>query len=794
MYVGKSPTHASTVPLVLNPDTGTITPRFHIVFDDWFQTVSTDVDALPDFNAPAWKQLFGESEFQYEFESGDLEQLRDLTDNIDTSIEALHDAAARERVQSAMDLIRAPPSSSATSHQQVPKSHVPPVPVSQPLRTSHPSTSSPSHPVLPSSSSVRPSSTVVRPEGERATLVRPPNVSKTPLVVPKKPPSPKAIVPTSVSMRPTSPKVVTVPTLRRSYRLKATSPSQSQESSSLTLRRSRRLQSLPPATTFLSIFAAFGINTMSILAASKGTDSFTFDEAMRSEYKEEFIAAANKEIRELEQHNTWKEVPIDSVTESIIPNTWVFTIKRRPDGSIKKFKARLCLRGDLQKGQFESYAPVTTFSSLRILLITALMFKWKTCCIDFVNAFVQAKLDVDVWMHLPRGFYSNNKGKTCLKLLRSLYGAVFSPRLWYQLLERVLLEIGFIKSKHDPCLFLKENIYLVIHVDDCGIAYEDEDALNWLIKELEKKNLLLTKEGSFNEYLGIQYERENDKIILTQIGLIKKIIATVGLSNCNPNWVPASPECLGIDPEGESMQESWCYPSVIGMLLYLSSNTRSDITFAVSQCARFCHNPKQSHATAVKMIVRYLFRTQDKGTVITLPTRFNLECFTDSDFAGLFKRDPDASPSSAKSRSAYVIKFCGCPLLWKSQLQPTIALSTGEAEYYALSQSMRALLPIYYTLEEFFSIVQAPCPFHKLASNLTTVVRVDNTSALTLARDQQITSRNRHYHCRFHFFWSHINEKITVEYVESKLQDADYLSKGLTRLPFEANRLRVQGW
>ena len=336
MYVGTSPTHASTVPLVLNPDTGTITPRFHIVFDDWFQTVSTDVDALPDFNAPAWKQLFGESEFQYEFDGDDLEQLRDLTDTIDTSVEALNDAAARERVQSAMDLIRAPPSSSATSHQQVPKSHVPPVPVSQPLRTSHPSTSSPSHPVLPSSSSVRPSSTVVRPEGEKPVLVRPPNVSKTPPIVSTKPSSPKEIVSTSVSMKSTPPKATTVPTLKRSRRLKAKSPSQSQESSSLTLRRSRRLQSLPPATTFLSIFAAFGINTMSILAASKGTDSFTFDEAMRSEYKEEFIAAAHKEIRELELHNTWKEVLIDSVTESIIPNTWVFTIKRRPDGSIKK--------------------------------------------------------------------------------------------------------------------------------------------------------------------------------------------------------------------------------------------------------------------------------------------------------------------------------------------------------------------------------------------------------------------------------------------------------------------------
>ena len=78
---------------------------------------------------------------------------------------------------------------------------------------------------------------------------------------------------------------------------------------------------------------------------------------------------------------------------------------------MKKFKARLCLRGDLQKGEFESYAPVTVFSSIRIFLIVALMFGWNTCVIHFNNAFVQAKLDVDAWMHLPRGFIQRVKLK-----------------------------------------------------------------------------------------------------------------------------------------------------------------------------------------------------------------------------------------------------------------------------------------------------------------------------------------------------------------------------------------------
>jgi spore germination protein GerM len=63
---------------------------------------------------------------------------------------------------------------------------------------------------------------------------------------------------------------------------------------------------------------------------------------------------------------------------------------------------------------------------------------------------------------------------------------------------------------------------------------------------------------------------------------------------------------LGSDPDGETMREEWLYSSIVGMLLYLSTNTRPDIAFAVSQVARFNHSPKQSHAKAVKMIVRYL--------------------------------------------------------------------------------------------------------------------------------------------------------------------------------------------
>ena len=96
---------------------------------------------------------------------------------------------------------------------------------------------------------------------------------------------------------------------------------------------------------------------------------------------------------------------------------------------------------------------------------------------------------------------------------------------------------------------------------------------------------------------------------MTQPGLIKKILATTGLEEYNPNQAPSAQAGLAADTNGPPSKEPWSYSSVVGMLLYLATNTQPYISFAVSQVARFNSAPKQSHAAAVKMIVQYL-----KGT------------------------------------------------------------------------------------------------------------------------------------------------------------------------------------
>ena len=107
------------------------------------------------------------------------------------------------------------------------------------------------------------------------------------------------------------------------------------------------------------------------------------------------------------------------------------------------------------------------------------------------------------------------------------------------------------------------------------------------------------------------------------------------MEDCNKKATPAARMPLGTDADGRPFKEKWKYSSVIGMLLYLSSNSRPDIQFAVHQCARFTHCPRASHAEAIKRICRYLQGTKEKGTIFSISKDMKLDCYVDTDFAGL---------------------------------------------------------------------------------------------------------------------------------------------------------------
>eukprot|EP00977_Amphora_coffeiformis_P024783 scaffold17180_cov135-Amphora_coffeaeformis.AAC.2 len=137
-------------------------------------------------------------------------------------------------------------------------------------------------------------------------------------------------------------------------------------------------------------------------------DILTWDQAMRSEDRAEWLKSADAEIRELEAQGTWVEDRKSNATTAIIPGMWTLRYKRTPDGTLKKRKSRYVLRGDLMTSfdGRDNFAPVASWTTVRSFLVLSAVLHRTTCTIDFLNAFVQSPLPEDepVWMHPPRGY------------------------------------------------------------------------------------------------------------------------------------------------------------------------------------------------------------------------------------------------------------------------------------------------------------------------------------------------------------------------------------------------------
>ena len=257
----------------------------------------------------------------------------------------------------------------------------------------------------------------------------------------------------------------------------------------------------------------------------------------------------------------------------------------------------------------------------------------------------------------------------------------------------------------------------------------DRQQIDKVLESL-KDELEMTVEGDVMAFLRIQFNRLSGReIAMQQIGLIERVLKATGLQDCNPDKTPASQKPLGTDKNGLEFAEQWSSSSVVGMLLYLASNSRPKIAYAVHQCARFTHNPKASHGAAVKQICRYLQGTKTKSLILKPSKQLKVDCFVDADFAGQWNVENPEDPLCVKSRTGYVLLVGNCPVHWVSKLQSEISVSTMDVEYISLSTGMRDLIPLCTLVDEVKDLIGAstlPCRTYSK-------VFEDNNGALILA-------------------------------------------------------------
>jgi hypothetical protein len=143
---------------------------------------------------------------------------------------------------------------------------------------------------------------------------------------------------------------------------------------------------------------------------------------------------------------------------------------------------------------------------------------------------------------------------------------------------------------------------------------------------------------------------------------------------------------------------------------------------AVHQTAHFSNEPMLSHKKSVMRLSRYLLNTRKKGLIYKPDRSKGLECYVNADFAGGWSQADSADADDVLLRTGYVIMYANCPIHWVSRLQTEIALSTAEAEYIALSQSLCNVIPLRTLLKE----VNTVFPVHVKMPTFVCKVHKDN--------------------------------------------------------------------
>ena len=222
-----------------------------------------------------------------------------------------------------------------------------------------------------------------------------------------------------------------------------------------------------------------------------------------------------------------------------------------------------------------------------------------------------------------------------LKLKKNLYGQKQAARVWNEHLKTGLFKIGFTPSKIDECLFYRDNVIFMNYVDDGIFCSPNNEAIDAVIQELRGLKFDIEDKGSIGDYLGINFEyNEDGSIKLSQPHLIEDILKQTHIAERHlAKTTPAmSSKILHRHEQEESFNNRFHYRSVVGKLNYLDKGTRPDISYAAHQCARHSQDPKKSHGEAILHHAKYLKGTKDKGLILKPNPNRSIEVHVDADF------------------------------------------------------------------------------------------------------------------------------------------------------------------
>ncbi|CAI7812563.1 unnamed protein product [Closterium sp. NIES-53] len=463
--------------------------------------------------------------------------------------------------------------------------------------------------------------------------------------------------------------------------------------------------------------------------------TMTVKEALASWKGEAVKAAMEEEIRSLIGMGTLELVERPHGV-NIMKNRWVLTTKYRLDDTVEREKARLVVKSFTQvcgADYDETYSPVSSYVTLRIFLSIVAVVDLNLMQLDMKNAFLQSKLDRVLYMY-QLDYFDDGTGRVC-KLLKSLYGLKQSPMLWYRALDGVQLGAGWKKSQVDEVLYSKTS--------DNGmtcwvLVASTRPVMLKELKELLEDAFELRKISPVVKYLGLEIvcDRPARKLWLHQQGYADKLRRRFidqeqgGRVLKMPVSVDAYAELTFDDEEVQECEEEE-YWQKVGSLQFAATTTRP-----------------------------HRVRLQKSGE---WPHELlKLIGYVDADDAG--------DKQKRTSTRGYVFVYGGAAVSWSSSCIKCATLSSTESEYVAATNAGKEGRRLRFLLAEF----------KLLDAGKSTILRVDNKLAFTVAAGLGLTGNLKHMERRYARLQHIVRRgKFVLKYIPTTEQPADFLTKAL---------------
>jgi hypothetical protein len=233
------------------------------------------------------------------------------------------------------------------------------------------------------------------------------------------------------------------------------------------------------------------------------------------------------------------------------------------------------------------------------------------------------------------------------------------------------------------------------------------------------------------------------------------------MSNCKPVSTPMELNAKVCALEGKDLEDATMYRQLVGSLIYLTLS-RPDISHAVGVLSRYMQNPKKPHLEAVRRVLRYVKGTLNEDILYKKNGDCRLVGFCDADYAG----DHD----TRRSTTGYVFMLRWGAIAWCSKRQPTVSLSTTEAEYRATAMAAQESTWLIRLLKDLRQSTKAAVTLY-----------CDNQSAIRLAENPVFHARIKHVEVHYHFIREKVlQEEIELKHVNTKDQVADLFTKSLS--------------